>query len=1193
NGSGKSNILDSICFVLGITNMSTVRASNLLDLIYKRGQAGVTRASVTIVFDNSDVSKAPVGYEAMPEVSVTRQIALNGTSKYLICGHRSTQDNVQRLFQSVGLNINNPNFLIMQGKITKVLNMRPQEILSMIEEAAGTSMFEEKKGKAVKTMAKKEKRLEEIQSLLKEEIVPKLDKLRDERRVFLEFQKKASELERILKLIVAYDWTKAEASKEKGLAVVEEKVRELKNAVDARGRMEGEVKRMENDAKEIEKRREKELAKGGKRQALIDQQNELAREHSKVIAQVDISNGNVKEEESKIKELEASAKELTAQRQSKLDSSTKSSEAYEALKATYDVSVSSLEASENLLQTLVTGISSSSEDASAGFMGQLAATKATASNAKTEAEKAKTRIKSLEKELSVKEPKAKKASSEGTGLVGELEDAKKEVTVLEGKLGKLGWNEEVGEALRTRKEEVEKVVRKLLEDRDVIKSGLAALEFEYTKPYPQFDDTKVKGLIANLITLDAASLPAATALEVCAGGRLWNVVVEDENVGSDLLKKGNLRKRVTIIPLNKITPQLADKNRMAAVKKLSKETELALSLVGSDAEVSKAMEYVFGNTLICPDAKTANLVTFNQQVKMRSVTLDGDVYDPSGTLSGGSKSSGGGVLIKVQKLKKVEAELREKKEELRKVEKEWDDARGKMNAWNQAKKAVDLKKHEVTLLEERVKESNATRIIAEVDALKTTIAELQQTEKDAKAKEKAAHEECKRIEKEMDEFKNNRGSKLDEIKAKIKSQKAEVAKHTSGVKTLQREVQTAKLELDQLDADIASGGVELAEARTHLAKTKESLAKLNGEVTTMGKELKSIEAKIAEETKMLTSFTTELNELDAAIKRKQQELADGEIQVDKLEAEIDRLKKESKGAAEFVSKLEAKHTWIQDEKLTFGKENSPYNFNGFNMKDVKEKCAVLEEEQNGMRKKVNPKVLSMIDSVEKKEKELMGMYRQVLKDKTKIEETVAKLDSYKKDALEACWKKVDVEFGNIFAELLPGNFCKLQPPEGWEITQGLEVKVRLGQVWKASLTELSGGQRSLIALSLILSLLHIKPAPMYILDEVDAALDLSHTENIGRLFKNRFGGSQFIVVSLKDGLFSNANVLFRTKFRDGTSLVERTTQRSNSALYNKENEGAGGRNRGKGRVSRPNPNASLLSNTTANSTMANITIESQ
>lgn len=110
--------------------------------------------------------------------------------------------------------------------------------------------------------------------------------------------------------------------------------------------------------------------------------------------------------------------------------------------------------------------------------------------------------------------------------------------------------------------------------------------------------------------------------------------------------------------------------------------------------------------------------------------------------------------------------------------------------------------------------------------------------------------------------------------------------------------------------------------------------------------------------------------------------------------------------------------------------------------------------------------------------------------------------------------------------------------------------------------------RSLIALSLIMALLQFKPAPMYILDEIDAALDLSHTQHIGQLFRTRFKGSQFIVVSLKDGLFTNANVLFRTRFRDGTSIVERTAQRSTSTLYaaNGDNEGEeeDGRRRGRG-----------------------------
>ena len=157
---------------------------------------------------------------------------------------------------------------------------------------------------------------------------------------------------------------------------------------------------------------------------------------------------------------------------------------------------------------------------------------------------------------------------------------------------------------------------------------------------------------------------------------------------------------------------------------------------------------------------------------------------------------------------------------------------------------------------------------------------------------------------------------------------------------------------------------------------------------------------------------------------------------------------------------------------------------------------------------------------------------------------IQELDVKKAHALQTTWVKVNRDFGSIFSMLLPGTHAKLEPPEGATVAEGLEVKVAFNGVWKESLTELSGGQRSLLALSLILSLLLFKPAPMYILDEVDAALDLSHTQNIGLMLRTHFSSSQFIVVSLKEGMFNNANVIFRTKFVDGVSAVTRTVGRS-------------------------------------------------
>lgn len=139
-----------------------VRATSLQDLVYKSGQAGVKKASVTIIFDNHDRESSPMGYEHHEEIIITRQVIIGGKNKYMINGSNVPNKRVQDLFCSVQLNVNNPHFLIMQGRITKVLNMKPVEILSMLEEAAGTKMYEKKKQASLITIEKKDSKLKEI-----------------------------------------------------------------------------------------------------------------------------------------------------------------------------------------------------------------------------------------------------------------------------------------------------------------------------------------------------------------------------------------------------------------------------------------------------------------------------------------------------------------------------------------------------------------------------------------------------------------------------------------------------------------------------------------------------------------------------------------------------------------------------------------------------------------------------------------------------------------------------------------------------------------------------------------------------------------------------------------------------------------------------------------------------------------------
>lgn len=206
NGTGKSNILDAICFVLGISNLSAVRANSLQELIYKQGQAGVTKATVSVVFNNEDTAASPPGYEHCPRLTVSRQLAVGGRNKYLINGHVAQPTRVQNLFHSVGLNVNNPHFLIMQGKITKVLNAKPPEILGMLEEAAGTRMYESKKEAALRTLARKQVKVDEIDRLLADEVEPALERLRRERGEYVAWQEALDRLDALRRFCAAHRW---------------------------------------------------------------------------------------------------------------------------------------------------------------------------------------------------------------------------------------------------------------------------------------------------------------------------------------------------------------------------------------------------------------------------------------------------------------------------------------------------------------------------------------------------------------------------------------------------------------------------------------------------------------------------------------------------------------------------------------------------------------------------------------------------------------------------------------------------------------------------------------------------------------------------------------------------------------------------------------------------------------------------
>eukprot|EP00056_Hartaetosiga_gracilis_P022956 m.34164 g.34164 ORF g.34164 m.34164 type:complete len:1222 (-) comp9910_c0_seq1:33-3698(-) len=1157
NGSGKSNILDSICFVLGISNLSQVRAGTLQELIYKQGQAGVTKATVSIVFDNESKDQSPIGYEQYDTITVTRQIAIGGKNKYMINGHKAQQSHVANLFQSVQLNVNNPHFLIMQGRITKVLNMKPQEILSMIEEAAGTRMFESKKAAAIKTLEKKGKKWHEIISLINDEITPTLEKLRAERSSFFEFQKAASEIERLTRFLTATTFMDAEERLAEATKVLEELDDDIKSSKKRMKEIDMKKANTEQDITLQRKHREAEMQANN----FAGMESSVARLSKAVIeANVDVDNAStaIKEEEAAKVKVSQQIEEIDASVGDKEEDIKAAQQVLEDGKAKLHEAEKQVEACEKNCTNAAIGASSDQNGMT--FAEEKAKLQTTISTSSTTIETAEMTRKHTLSELKEREAAAKKSEAVFKRHQRDVTALEKDIHDIEERTEQLSFNEELErsnvEKNNNRRRELTHELSEKRDEMEELKAQLSAFDFNFRDPGRGFDKSKVYGTIGKLIEVDSSHVDKCGALEITAGGKLFNVVVEDVQTAKQLLERGGLKRRVTIMPLNNLDKKPISQSVVNAAKKMvgKDNVGLALEFVVHDEHFTKAMEFVFGSTLICKTPQDAKKVTFEGSTRCRSVTLDGDVFDPRGTLTGGARSSSSGVLMRLQKLVHVTNTISSIEEELASISRDIASYEKRFKEYDLCCASRDEKKQHLEALKLKLKNNTDYMKVAEVNELRDCIAKAEEEIERCQEELKSANKRLKQITTEEKKYSQQRENLIKKAEAAKKKAQANAKKEKNNVQTLTQALESVLLEKDSLVEERSLLNEKLAECSENIEKfksehicAKEKLEEAKGHYEEADEELgakkatlMSIDNTIADLEEDLSVLTKEHNA--TALKMKN------------LVHSKEKNAKEKKTALSQVDRLLSQHQWIATEKKLFGVEGTPYEIvEGDQNKDpkfCKTRLVQLQQSQEKLSKNVNMKVLSMFDDAEKKYNDLLQKRAIVEEDKSKIEKAIEELDRKKNEALLKAHEKVNKDFGSIFSTLLPGTNARLEATIVEGVLEGLEIKVAFGKIWKESLTELSGGQRSLVALSLILSLLKFKPAPLYILDEVDAALDLSHTQNIGQMIRQFFKQSQFVVVSLKDGMFNNANVLFKTKFVDGVSTVRRFAQAPSSTSEN-------------------------------------------
>lgn len=326
--------------------------------------------------------------------------------------------------------------------------------------------------------------------------------------------------------------------------------------------------------------------------------------------------------------------------------------------------------------------------------------------------------------------------------------------------------------LETTKVELQNSLSSLHEQLDTLTAQLQGrLRFQYSDPVRGFDRSKVKGLVARLVTVKNSQ--HATALEVVAGGKLYQVVVDEAITGKALLSRGKLQRRVTLIPLDKITPRRVTHSAVQRASALAQDMNTtaspAIELVGFEEEVRNALEYVFGSSLVVDGTEAANRIC--DATRTRTVTLEGDVYDPSGTISGGSRNNLGTTLAKLTEVSCMSAKVKEEESRLAKVNANLEQMKSSSKKFDQFSDQLELARAELKAVEKHLSQTSYGMLLDKFTSMRMEVDDAAEVAKTMEAERVAKWDLYNELKEKELELTKNREAKLKEVDQKVKEAK--------------------------------------------------------------------------------------------------------------------------------------------------------------------------------------------------------------------------------------------------------------------------------------------------------------------------------------------------------------------------------------------------------------------------------------
>ncbi|MBW2988832.1 chromosome segregation protein SMC [Candidatus Woesearchaeota archaeon] len=1112
NGSGKSNVLDSLCFVLGKSSAKSMRAEKSSNLIYNGGKSKrpAKEGEVSIYFDNSG-KRFPT---EDPEVKITRIVRHNGQSIYRINDKTRTRQEIIDLLSLAKIDPDGYN-IILQGDITKFVEMHPSERRQLIEEISGISIYEEKKQKALSQLEKVEERLKEAEIVLAERktYLKELKKDHDQAMKFKDMGDKISQSKASLLKIQIGKKEKSKSELQSGLEKAKGELDRINEKIESLKKKNTENKQeIDNISKEIEEKGEVEqvslnreieslkidLTKKGSRSDTIDAELQKIGKRK-----IDLNN-SLKEAEEKVGQLdqekeEAEKKKQEAEKQkeelTKRISVFRDKNKLEEL-AGVEKSIEEIDRKAEELQKEINGL----REKQHSLIRQKDLLEHQINTLDSQIKKVEEVEKEHKKEID--SLKSKKEEFRKTTL--DLNKSLNEDSSLALQIGSKRDN------LSRSREELAKLQARHTSINETTKSDAAI------KTILEMSSPGVYGTISNLGEVDSEY---SLALEIAAGPRLKSIVVENEKIAAEQIKylKKNKMGIATFIPLNKIRARPVSEDAERA-SKAKGSYGFAIDLVSFDPKFKKAFQYIFSNTLVVESIDTARRLGIG---KTKMVTLDGDMAEVSGVMHGGyrKKRQGLGFTEKrvTEGMQKCEANVQEMETALETLEKRRRENEEKITSLREAKATLeaDILKVEKTL------------------HLDPADMEISRTKK-----------------QELTEGSKALQKQIDQVLGEISKHNSELA--ANRIEKQKLKSKTAQLRNPELLAELAA----FEERRNQI---NEDITRFSGDIKNIGLQVSTIYMKEQEKVQQILKqiekeedeFRTESEYLQKETKEKEGELKKKEAAAKEFHSKFRALFDKRSKIGEEISKNEnaissrideSRKVEIRQNTLTLKHAEAASELAGLQQEFQQyEGVQILQnktEEQfkyeitkfEKMKSEigtVNMRALEIYDNVEKEYGVLQEKKATLAGEKEDVLKMMEEIEEKKKGLFMKNFDIINNNFKNIFSQLTTKGEATLDlenkenPFEG-----GLGVKVRLTGQKFMDIRSLSGGEKTLTALAFIFSIQEHDPASFYVFDEVDAALDKRNSEKLSKLVAKYAEKAQYLIISHNDGIITSASNLY-------------------------------------------------------------------